>query len=100
MTSSDSSGAGSPPGAPLPPADFQSFILSLASAGMLHLGMIPDPDTGESSTNFPMAEHTIDMLAMLSEKTSGNLSADEQKTLEGLLAELRRRFVSLSQTDQ
>ena len=98
MTASDSSGAG--PGAPLPPADFQSFILSLASAGMLHLGMIPAPDSGQSNPPLPMAQHTIDMLAMLAEKTAGNLSAEEQKTLDGLLAELRRRFVSLSQSEK
>ena len=82
------------------PPDFQSFILSLASAGMLHLGMIPDPDTGKSSTNLPMAQHTIDLLVMLSEKTSGNLTSDEQKTFDGILAELRRRFVSLTSSGQ
>ena len=63
---------------------------------MLHLGLIPDPDTGESSANIPMARHTIDLLSMLAVKTAGNLSEDEQRTLKGLLHELRMQYVAIT----
>jgi hypothetical protein len=63
---------------------------------MMHLGQIPDPQTGETQTNVGFARHTIDTIAMLQEKTSGNLESDEKQLLDNILTELRLAFVRLA----
>ncbi len=75
-------------------SSFQSFALSLASSAMIHLGEIPDPETRQARMNLNLAKATIETLEMLAEKTRGNLNADEEKTLSGVLSELRLRYVS------
>ncbi|KIX15890.1 DUF1844 domain-containing protein [Dethiosulfatarculus sandiegensis] len=79
-----------------PPVDFSSFVLSLSHAAMMHLGQIPDPQTGETQTNVGFARHTIDTIAMLQEKTKGNLESDEKQLLDNILTELRLAFVRLA----
>lgn len=81
---------------PLPPVDFGGFILSLSHAAMMHLGQIPDPISGEAQANFDMARHTIDTIAMLEEKTRGNLEEEEQRLIVNALSQLRLAFVRLS----
>ncbi len=77
--------------------DFYTFILSLASSGFVHLGDAPHPETGEpSKPNLPLAQQTIDILAMLREKTKGNLTPEEEKFMENLLTDLRIRYVERS----
>ena len=78
-----------------PQVDFSSFCLSLATSALYHLGVVGDPETGEAvaQKNLPLAQQTIDALVMMQSKTQGNLDADEAKLLEGLLYELRLRFV-------
>lgn len=79
---------------PLPPATFEFLILSLKAQTEMHLGMYhfgdekdrPEPD-------FRIARHTIDLLAMLQEKTRGNLGMEEQRLVENALTELRFRYV-------
>lgn len=78
---------------PLPKIDFSSFILSLYSSGLVQLGKVEDPSTGQTSVNLELAQHTIDMIAMLEEKTKGNLNEEEQNLLKALLSELRMAFV-------
>ncbi len=78
---------------PLPQVTFSTFILSLSSSAMVHLGEAPNPETGEAGVNLHLAKHTIDILAMLQEKTSGCLDGDEARLLEGILYELRLKFV-------
>ncbi|MBW1850195.1 MAG: DUF1844 domain-containing protein [Deltaproteobacteria bacterium] len=78
---------------PLPEANFTSLIFSLSSTVLFHLGDISDPQTGEKKTDLSLAKHTIDIIAMLQEKTSGNLTDEEQKFTESILADLRWRFV-------
>ena len=90
----DSAGA---PGA-TPPMDFASFVLSLATTGMVHLGQIPDPAVGQKRENLDGAKQLIEILSMLKEKTQGNLSPEEGKLLEDLLHELRLAFLSKSKT--
>lgn len=80
-------------GPPLP-ADFTTFCLSMASAALIHLGDAPSPETGETAPNLALARQTIDTLAMLRDKSRGNLSGDEQKLVDTLLYDLRMRFVS------
>ena len=81
----------------LPKIDFSTFILSLFTAAEFHLGDIPDPDTGEFKKNLDMAKETIDIIMMLREKTSNNLTTDEDKLLESLLSNLQMSFVRKSQ---
>jgi len=79
---------------PLPPATFEFLILSLKAQTEMHLGMYhfgdekdrPEPD-------FRIARHTIDLLAMLQDKTRGNVTMEEQRLVDNALTELRFRFV-------
>jgi len=84
---------GSAPKSTLPRIDFSSFILSLYSSGLVQLGTVEDPSTGKKIKDLEMAKHTIDMIAMLQEKTSGNLTGDEDNLLKALLSELRMAYV-------
>jgi hypothetical protein len=75
--------------------DFYTFVLSLGSSALMHLGDAPHPETGETlPANLPVAHQTIDILSMLQEKTRGNLTPAEEKFLENLLMDLRLRYVS------
>ncbi len=76
------------------PIDFYTFVLSLASSAFVHLGDAPHPETGEPvKPDLPLAQQTIDILAMLREKTKGNLTPEEARFMENLLTDLRFRFV-------
>ena len=78
----------------LPPVDFPSFLISLGTSALYHLGLVPDPTTGEPGTkNIELARHTIDTIVLLEQKTEGNLSDDEVALFQNLLTELRMRFV-------
>jgi hypothetical protein len=79
--------------APLPEVNFNSLIFSLSSSALLHLGEIADPQTGEKRKDIALAKHTIDTIAMLKEKTQGNLNGEEEKFLESILTDLRWRYV-------
>lgn len=72
---------------------FSNFILSLSTSAMYHFGDLPDPVTNERKVNLQAARHTIDLLAMLKTKTEGNLDENEKSLLDGLLFELRMRYV-------
>jgi len=76
---------------------FTAFVLSLASTAAIHFGDMPDPISGETaSQNLEGAKQMIDILALLDEKTRGNLSAEERQVLEQVLYELRLRFVQVA----
>jgi len=77
----------------LPKVEFMTFAYSMASAAMVHLGELQDPETGTSSLNKPLAKHTIDTLSMLEEKTRGNLSAEEAGQLAEMLGHLKMLYV-------
>lgn len=81
---------------PLPEADITSLIFSLSSTALFHFGDIPDPETGKKTVDLPLAKHAIDTISMLQEKTKGNLTEEEQKFTESVLADLRWRFVKAS----
>jgi len=78
---------------PLPRIDFSSFILSLYSSGLVQLGQVEDPSSGKKSVNLDLAKHTIDLIAMLEEKTRGNLDEEEKNLINTLLSEIRVAFV-------
>jgi hypothetical protein len=76
-----------------PEINFPTFIFSLNSSALVHLGVIEDPATGQKSKNLAMAKQTIDILGMIEEKTQGNLSNDEASMLKHILYELRMIYV-------
>lgn len=78
---------------PLPEVNFTSLVFSLSSSALFHLGEIADPQTGEKKKDLPLAKHSVDTIAMLKEKTAGNLTEEEQKFVENVLTDLRWRYV-------
>lgn len=83
--------------ASLPEINFTNFIFSLSTSALIQLGEIEDPFTNKQSKNLPVAKQTIDLIGMLKEKTQGNLTSDEEKFLEGLLFDLRMRYVKAAE---
>jgi hypothetical protein len=76
---------------------FLGFILSLAHTAAVHFGDVPDPVSGQTiPANLPAAQQMIDILALLEEKTRGNLTAEERQFLDQILYELRLRYVEAS----
>jgi len=78
-----------------PPMTFASFIISLNTSALIHLGLLPDPGTGQTHKEPELARQTIDLLGILKEKTRNNLSKEEQDLLDNLLFDLRLKFVEL-----
>jgi uncharacterized protein DUF1844 len=78
------------------PASFASFMMSIASNAASSLGMMEHPVTGKREVDLELGKHWIDVLGMLQQKTRGNLLPQEQQILEGLLADLRMQYVSLT----
>lgn len=78
---------------PLPEINFSTFIFSLNSSALVHLGLVEDPASGAKTKNLPVAKQTIDILGMLEQKTTGNLSDDEEKLLKNILHDLRIMYV-------
>lgn len=77
----------------LPKVDFATFVFSLNSAVLVHLGVIDEPGTGARSKNLDLAKQTIDILGMLQEKSRGNLTSDEENMLKNILYDLRMLYV-------
>ncbi|MCG5054031.1 MAG: DUF1844 domain-containing protein [Myxococcales bacterium] len=97
MTSGEFPARGSADGAErpasLPPVDFQTLVISLGSSALMHLGLVPHVESAGTRPDLPLAKHTLDVLAMLQEKTRGNLSKAEADLLEGLLYDLRLKYI-------
>jgi hypothetical protein len=81
---------------PLPPPTFEFLVFSLKMQAEVRLGLLAITEQKEEP-DLPAARHAIDMLAMISEKTRGNLSLEEQRLIENSLTELRFRFVQISE---
>lgn len=86
--------AGDIPGAE-EPASFVNFLSTLATNAAAALGAVPHPATGQRTLDLDSGKFWIDVLAMLSEKTKGNLHEKEARLLEGLLADLRMQYVTM-----
>ncbi|NTV33389.1 MAG: DUF1844 domain-containing protein [Deltaproteobacteria bacterium] len=84
-------------GMPLPEVNFNSLIFSLSSSALINLGEIADPNTGQKQRDLPLAKHTIDTIAMLQDKTKGNLNPEEKRFLDTILADLRWRYVKTAE---
>ena len=82
---------------PLPEVNFSTLVFSLSSSALFHCGEIADPQTGEKKKDLPLAKHTIDTIAMLKEKTEGNLTEEEQKFVDSVLSDLQWRYVKAAE---
>ena len=78
---------------PLPEINFSTFVISLSTQALMHLGEIANPISGKIDPDVPAAKQMIDMLAMIREKTSGNLSANEDRLMQDILFDLRMKYV-------
>lgn len=82
---------------PLPPATFEFLVLSLRAQAEMQLGLLFfGGETEKPTPDLELARHTIDTLSMLLEKTKGNLTLTEQRSIENTLTELRFRFIQIS----
>src|SRR4030088_1761099 len=76
---------------------FIEFVMMHAQNAALFLGQIPNPKTGQGEVNLELAKMFIDQLAMIQEKTRGNLTNDETTVLRNTLANLQMVYVEVSQ---
>jgi hypothetical protein len=77
------------------PASFVNFLSTLATNAAAALGAVPHPVTGKRSLDLETGKYWLDILAMLKEKTNGNLHPQEQRLIDGLLGDLRMQYVQL-----
>lgn len=80
----------------LPPASFPGLLQEFSTRALVSLGMVPNPFTQEAQVDLKAAAYSIDMLAVLQEKTEGNLEEQEATYLQQLTAQLREAFVKVS----
>jgi hypothetical protein len=79
--------------APLPEINFSTFVISLSTQALMHLGEIANPMTGKVESDIPVAKQMIDIIGVLKEKSRGNLDPGEQQLMEDVLYDLRMRYV-------
>ena len=92
MTDTPASSSASGPSNPSA-VSFPTFVLSLVHAAATHFGDIADQHTGRPGpVNLPAAQQIIDILAMLEQKTRGNLTVEERQLIDQVLEELRARY--------
>ncbi len=77
------------------PASFVNFLSTLATNAAAALGAVPHPATGKRSLDLDTGKYWLDVLAMMKDKTKGNLHAQESHLLDGLLADLRMQYVTM-----
>jgi hypothetical protein len=75
-------------------ADFNTLISSMAMEALIFMGELPNPLTKKKEANLDQAKYVIDMLAVMKDKTKGNLTAEEANGIDNILYELRTKFVS------
>jgi hypothetical protein len=85
-------------GEPVPPEpDFAFFVTTFAIQASIFLGLMPNPTSNKKEQNLPQAKFIIDTLAMLKDKTKGNLKKEEEELLDNVIYELRMQYVALVQ---
>jgi len=82
---------------PLPPADFAGLVNTFTTQAFFALGVLRTKEDKDIPADLELAKYNIDMLEVLGDKTSGNISDDEKKLLENTLHQLRMAFVKVSQ---
>jgi hypothetical protein len=75
---------------------FSTFILSLSTSALVHLGELPDPISSAKEVNLQLAKQTISIIEMLKEKTEGNLTKEEENLIENVLYDVRLKFIRSS----
>jgi hypothetical protein len=80
----------------LPAIDLSTFVLSLSHSALVHLGDAPNPTGSAAAISLPLARQTIDLLALLQDKTKGNLTGVEEQIMDQVLYELRMRYVEVA----
>jgi hypothetical protein len=80
----------------MPPPDFTTFVISLCSAALMDLGELENPVTRKKEKKLDMAKHTIDLLAVIKDKTKGNLTAAETRLVDEMLADLRLKYIKVA----
>ena len=75
---------------------FGTFLMSLSTEALVHLGEMPDPAGGQPQPDLAMAQQLVDILGMLRDKTRGNLDHDEQALLDAILFDLRMKYVEIA----
>jgi len=84
-----------------PEITFSLFVLSLSATAEIHLGLLPAPGSDEpAAPNLKEAAHLIEVIAMLKEKTEGNLEESEEQLIEAVLFDLRMRYVEAAGTEK
>lgn len=78
---------------PLPEVTFSNFVFSLSTQALIQLGEIQDPESKKTVKHLSLAKQTIDLIGMLKEKTTGNLTKEEQALVDSALYDLRMRYV-------
>jgi hypothetical protein len=78
----------------MPEVTFSTFVMSLNTSVLYHLGELPDPETGRTVLNIDLARHAIDTLVVLEQKTKGNLSEEESELMKNILYDVKMRFVN------
>ncbi len=98
MESSTAAGGGQAEGdaARMPPIDFATFMVSMSTQALFHLGEVALPDQ-EPQVDLGMAKQTIGIIEMLKEKTKGNLTDSEAKLMDNLISDMRMRYVAVCQ---
>ncbi len=76
-----------------PTVNFTNFVISLSTSALFQFGDFPEYEGGKAAKNLPAAKQTIDILDMLNEKTKGNLDKNEITLIQGVLYELKMRYV-------
>jgi Domain of unknown function (DUF1844) len=86
-------GAREPRGGSSSGITFEGLVMLFGTTGLLHLGAAPDPTSGQRRVDLGQAKETIELLELLKEKTKGNLTTVEVEILDGVLFDLRWRYV-------
>ena len=83
-----------------PEPDFGFFVTTIALQASISLGVVANPATGKTEENLQQAKFIIDTLAVLRDKTKGNLTKDENDLLENVLYELRMSYITKTQKEE
>lgn len=83
----------------VPPVTFKNFVTELASTALVCLGVIGSPVTGKKQVDLARAAHVVGLLALLADKTRGNLEDEEAEYLAAVLDDLRGRLVEAQRAE-
>jgi hypothetical protein len=98
-TDSKSAATATGGGEAVPSAHFQNLVLNLARQAAAHLGAAPSPLSGQVEVDLDAAQHIIDLLNALQQKTRGNVTQEEKEMIEGLIGDLQMQFVTVRSKD-